>query len=103
MLEAAEAEIVGEDEHSYRVRNVRAAREAYEIARRIPLALVGELAERKTVAQQAWAEGQRSQYFAHFAPHLAHMVRLNRELADAIGYPAAAIPTMPCCCSSNPA
>jgi carboxypeptidase Taq len=88
VLEAAEAEIVGEDGDSYRVRNVRAAREANKIAQRIPLALVGEFAERKTWAQHAWAKAKEANDSAHFAPHLARMVQLNRELAEAIGYSA---------------
>lgn len=85
-LDAAEDEVAGEAEDSYRVRNVRAAREANMIARRVPAELIGEFAQRKTVAQQAWAEAKVADDFAHFAPHLAHMVRLNRQLAEAIGY-----------------
>lgn len=86
LLDQAEAEVAGEDADSARVRSVRSARDACTIARRIPVALVGEMAERKAVAQQAWAEAKAANDFAHFLPHLSHMVRLNRDLAEAIGY-----------------
>ena len=88
LLDAADAATQGEDADGYRARAVRSAREAYAVARRIPLALVGELAERKSISQQAWEEAKQRNDFGHFAPHLAAMVRLNRELAGAIGYTA---------------
>lgn len=88
LIAVAEAEVAGEAGDSYRVRAVRNAREAYAIAQRIPALLVGEIAARRSVAQQAWEEAKASNNFAHFAPHLAAMVRLNQELAGAIGYTA---------------
>ena len=88
LLDQAEAAVQGEDPDSYRVRAVRSAREAYTVARRIPAALVGELAVRRATAQQAWIEAKANNDFAHFAPELAIMVRLNQELADAVGYDA---------------
>ena len=87
LIEDAEAEVAGEDGDSYRVRGVKATREAHTIARRIPMELVSEMATRKPLSQQTWAEAKAADDFSHFAPHLAHMVRLNRELAEAIGYP----------------
>jgi carboxypeptidase Taq len=86
LLDAAAAETAGEDPDSVRVRSVAATRAAFEIARRIPVALVAEMAARKAPSQQAWAEAKAANDFGHFAPHLEHMVRLNRELAEAIGY-----------------
>jgi carboxypeptidase Taq len=86
MLNAAEVDVEGEDPNSYRVRAVRSAREAYSVARRIPTALVGEMAVRKATAQEAWIEAKANNDFARFAPELEIMVRLNKELASAIGY-----------------
>lgn len=86
LLDRAEAEVAGEDPDSIRVRSVRVAREAHAVARRIPVALVNELAVRKAVGQQVWAEAKAANDFARFSPHLAHMVRLSRDLAEAIGY-----------------
>jgi carboxypeptidase Taq len=88
LLDRAAAEVTGEDPDSYRVRSVRNVQEAYDIARRIPLRLVQEMAALKAVAQQAWAEAKQNNDFAHFAPYLKQMIRLSRELADAIGYDA---------------
>jgi carboxypeptidase Taq len=84
LLDAAEAEVQGEDSDSYRVRGVRNAREAYAVARGIPTALVGEMAVRKATAQEAWIAAKANNDFARFAPELATMVRLNQELAGAI-------------------
>ncbi len=86
VIEDAEAEVTGEEPDSIRVRSVHAARAAHDVARRIPVALVGEMAVHRAVAQQAWAEAKAANDFAHFQPHLAHMVRLNRAIAEAIGY-----------------
>lgn len=86
LLERAAKDVQRDDPDSYRVRAVRSAREAFELLRRIPAALVGELAAYKAVAGPAWEEAKANNDFAHFAPHVATMVRLNRELASAIGY-----------------
>jgi carboxypeptidase Taq len=86
LLEAAEADVLGDPPDSYRVRAVQNAREAYDIARRIPMVLLEALAELKAVALQAWIEAKAANDFDHFAPHLAQMITLNQELADAIGY-----------------
>ena len=48
LLNAAEVDVEGEDPDTYRVRAVRSAREAYAVARRIPTALVGEIAVTRT-------------------------------------------------------
>ena len=88
LLDAAEAEVRGEDADSYRVRAVRSTRAAYTIVCRVPAALVGELAVQRTVGQRVWEEAKPANDFARFAPHLKTMVALSRELADAIGYDA---------------
>ena len=86
LLNAAEVDVEGEDPDSHRARAVRSAREAYSVARRIPTALVGEMAVRKATAQEAWIAAKANNDFARFAPELEIMVRLNKELASAIGY-----------------
>ena len=88
LLDAAEAAVRGEDADSYRVRAVRSTREAYTIVRRVPAALVGELAVQRAVGQRVWEEAKPANDFARFAPNLKTMVALSRELADAIGYTA---------------
>jgi carboxypeptidase Taq len=86
LLDRAEAEVADDEADSYRVRSVRQAREAYEIARRIPIDLVGEIAALKPASQQVWAEAKARNDFAAFAPYLEKMIALSRQLANAIGY-----------------
>ena len=71
---------------SYRLREVRQAREAYDIARRVPTELMGEIAALKAPAQQVWAEAKAASDFASFAPYLEQMLGLTRRMAEAIGY-----------------
>lgn len=86
LLEGAEAAVSAEDPDSYRVRAVRQVREAYQIARRIPAALVAEIAALKPASQQIWAAAKSANDFLAFAPYLERMMGLNRRLAEAIGY-----------------
>lgn len=65
------------------VEHVRAAVEMFD---RIPANLVQALAEHKSDAQQAWEAAREANDFMYFAPALAQMVALNKQLADAIGY-----------------
>ncbi|MCU0514317.1 MAG: carboxypeptidase M32, partial [Anaerolineae bacterium] len=86
LLEAAEAEIAGEDPHSYRVRAVQQTRQYYDIIRRIPLDLVSEKAALEPVSEHVWAEARASNDFASFAPYLQQQLDLAKRQADAIGY-----------------
>ncbi|MFN8484119.1 MAG: carboxypeptidase M32 [Anaerolineae bacterium] len=88
LLDAAEAEVQGDDPDSYRVRAVRQTREAYAIARRIPSSLVSEMAAHEAIAQSVWEAARPANDFARFAPYLERTVALQRHLADAIGYDA---------------
>ena len=86
LIDAAEAEVAGDAPDSYRVRSVRQAREAFEIARRIPAELMGDIAALKATAQQAWAEAKAAGDFPRFAPFLEQMLGLTQRMAEAIGY-----------------
>ena len=86
LLDHAEAEIRADAPDSYRVRAVRSVRAAHAISQRVPPALSGELAVQRAVGQRVWEEAKPANNFARFAPHLKTLLRLNRELADAIGY-----------------
>lgn len=81
-----EAGTAADSTDSYRLRAVAQAREAYDIARRVPEDLLGEIAALKAPAQQVWAEAKAASNFAAFAPHLEQMLLLTRRMADAIGY-----------------
>lgn len=86
LLDAAEAEVNGENPDSTRVRSVRQAREAYELTRRVPVQLVADLNVLKSVSQQVWDEARSSNDFAHFRPSLERMIAAVREVAERIGY-----------------
>jgi carboxypeptidase Taq len=86
LLDAAEAEIAGEDPDSYRVRAVRQTREYYELIRRIPVEITAAKAELEPVSEQVWAEAKANNDFASFAPFLQKMLDLVKRQADAIGY-----------------
>lgn len=66
---------------------LRLARRAYDKATKLPETLVREMAELESVAFQAWAEARPANDFSIFQPHLEKMVRLKKEVADAIGWP----------------
>ena len=89
-LELAERSVAGLAasglQAEYLRREVAQAREAVDLLRRIPDRLVSELAYARTVAQPVWAAARATDDFETFAPSLASVVALTRELADCIGY-----------------
>lgn len=86
LIDAAEAEIAGEDPDSYRVRAVQQTRQYYAILQRIPADLLGRKATLAPVSEQVWHEAKQNNDFASFAPYLQQMLDMARELADAVGY-----------------
>ena len=86
LLDAAEAEIAGNDPDSYRVRAVQQTRQYYEIVRRIPADLLGRRATLAPVSEQVWHHAKKTSDFASFAPYLQQMLDLAKELAEAVGY-----------------
>ncbi len=86
LLEAAETEIAGMDPDSYPVRSVRQAREAYELSRKVPVEMVAEMNELKSVSQQIWDEAKDTNDFSHFQPYLERIIAMVRETAEKIGY-----------------
>ena len=90
LIDAAAAEVTAgtraDSADSYRLRAVHQAREAYDIARRVPQELMGEIAALKAPAQQVWAAAKTASDFSSFAPYLEQMLSLTRRIAEAIGY-----------------
>lgn len=66
--------------------NVREIQRTYERAVKIPPELVHRIAQVSSVAKSAWAEARRDSDFSRFAPHLAELLKLKREVAERIGY-----------------
>ncbi|MCA8973087.1 MAG: carboxypeptidase M32 [Planctomycetes bacterium] len=67
-----------------RAANVRELRRDFDRATKLPEALVGELAEVESRAQQAWAEARRNSDFGAFRPWLERMVALQQRKADCL-------------------
>lgn len=67
-----------------RAANVREWRRDFDRATRLPQALVRELAEVESKAQQAWAEARAHDRFRQFAPWLQRMVALQQQKADCL-------------------
>jgi carboxypeptidase Taq len=86
LIEAAEKEVQGEPEDSYRVRAVHYARDHYKVASRIPTELVTELNEVKMISQAVWIEARKNDDFQAFSPYLEKIVKLQRGIAEGIGY-----------------
>ncbi|HUN07159.1 MAG TPA: carboxypeptidase M32 [Aggregatilineales bacterium] len=86
LLDAAEAEVAGDDSDSYRRRAVEQTRQYYEIIRRIPLDLVSDKAALEPVSEHVWAESRRDNDFKRFAPYLQQQLDLAKRQADAVGY-----------------
>ncbi len=61
---------------------IRVTRRDYEKRRRVPAALVGELARASALGKKAWAEAKAGDDFAHFQPHLERIVALRIQWAE---------------------
>jgi len=66
--------------------NLREFKRARDRAVKIPQSLVAALAETTSLAQQAWARAKADSDWDHFAPHLAKLIDLKRQEAEAVGY-----------------
>ena len=66
--------------------NVREARRNYDRARKLPPALVEEMARTAVLAQHAWADARKKNDYPAFRPWLEKTVALKRQEADCVGY-----------------
>ena len=86
LLSQVEASPLVKDAESVPAVNVREIRRLYDIAVKVPSALVEELARTTTRAQGVWQEARKNNDFKTFAPWLEKIVGLKRQEAQAIGY-----------------
>jgi carboxypeptidase Taq len=70
--------------------NVGEIRWTYDRARRLPRALVEELARATTLAQHAWAIAREHARYAVFRPWLEKIVHLKRAEAESLGFEGSA-------------
>jgi len=83
LLAAASARSDLTAEHRAMLRNLSWERDR---AVKVPSRLVRELAERQSIAVEAWRTARVKKDFGTFRPHLEVLVRLKREQADALGH-----------------
>jgi len=81
LLDAAEAETPG-DETQAAMR--RWARREFERRRRVPAALVSELARHAALSHEIWVEARAKSDFSLFRPALERMFELKRRQAEAL-------------------
>lgn len=65
---------------------LRETRRSFDRATKLPTELVKEIAHTSSLAKEAWARARAASQFASFAPLLAKLLDLKRQVADRIGY-----------------
>ncbi len=86
LIEAAEAEVAGLSVDHDDAALVRVVRHDYDLATRVPTALVEELARVTSQAHEIWARAREQADFAAFVPTLERILDLKRQEAEALGY-----------------
>ncbi len=77
----ADSELVASQEHSA---SLHGFRRDYDRATKLPAALVAELAQHESRAQQVWADARAASDFTRFRPVLERMVELQQARADCL-------------------
>jgi carboxypeptidase Taq len=86
LLDAAASEVNGFDPDSDDARLISVTRRDYEKSRKVPSALVAEIARVTGQAVDVWAGARATSDWKPFSPYLARIFDLQRQLADALGY-----------------
>lgn len=86
LLEELKGSDLAKDPHSDVGATIRQLARDYDKQRKLPAALVEELARAAVLGQQAWVEARKNNDFAAFAPHVKKIFDLKRQQAEAIGY-----------------
>lgn len=86
LLEEAADEVTDLPAESDDASLVRVTQREYERLQRIPDSLVAERARASALAFDAWQQARAESNFAHFQPHLEHVLELTIKYAEALGY-----------------
>ncbi|MGH2442117.1 MAG: carboxypeptidase M32 [Chloroflexota bacterium] len=86
LLARSAEELNGTSRESDEASLIRVSRRRYDLQKRIPTALVGEIASHGALGYAAWIEAKRKNDFALFAPYLQKGIEYSRRLADLLGY-----------------
>ena len=84
-MEAARNDLFGVPPGDIRLRALDLAEREIITLRRIPAAIIGEMAGLTTRAHAAWAEARTANDFKGYAPLLKRMTAMQREISQAIG------------------
>jgi len=87
LLEAAASEVSRLDPDSDDARLVSVTRRDYEKSRKVSAELVAEIARATGQAVDVWTEARAASDWKPFSPYLTRIFDLQRQLADALGYP----------------
>jgi carboxypeptidase Taq len=86
LLEGASAESTGSSSDSDESCLVRVVRRDYEKARKVPAALVAEIARATSLGMEVWVQARKDSNFAVFQPALQRILDLQRDLARCLGF-----------------
>jgi carboxypeptidase Taq len=84
-MESAQAELASAPKDDIRLRALALAATEIETLRRIPAAIITEMAGLTTRAHSAWAEARAANDFSAYAPLLKRIMAMQREISQAIG------------------
>jgi carboxypeptidase Taq len=87
LLDAAAGEVSSAEPDSDEARLVSVTRRDYEKARKVSAELVAEIARVTGQAVEVWTEARAASDWKPFSPYLARIFDLQRQYADAVGYP----------------
>ena len=87
LLDAAAREVGSLDPDSDDARLVSVTRRDYDKERKVSAELVAEIARVTGQAVDVWTEARAASDWKPFSPYLARIFDLQRQLADALGYP----------------
>lgn len=86
LLDDLEAEYAGADYDSFEASLIRVTRRAFDRRRKVPAELVAKMAKATALGHAAWEKARAESDFGQFQPHLAEILDLTLQRAEALGY-----------------
>jgi len=86
LIEDLEGRASDADYDSFEASFLRVARREYDRQRKLPSELVAELSKATSLGQLAWQKARAASDFAQFQPHLAKILDLSCQKAEALGF-----------------
>jgi carboxypeptidase Taq len=87
LLDECEADSsLTDDPHSDSAANLRELRKSYDRATKLPVDLVTEFAQTRSIAHHHWQDARKEADFSKFEPWLAKNIELSRRVAECYGW-----------------